>query len=96
MAQAKTKANLSGLLDGVLAEEQQAAPPVIVQHAAPRVRRSSEIGEQETVLVGANLPPSYARNIALLHAETGKGKKVIIQEALDMYFKAKGGAALKL
>jgi hypothetical protein len=47
-------------------------------------------------LVGANLPPAYARNLALLHAETGRSKKDLLQEALDMLFTAKGGAALKL
>lgn len=92
---AKAKANLNGLLDGVLAEEPAPAPVPPVVQPARRVRRSSEVADQETVLVGANLPPSYARNVALLHAETGKSKKTILQEALDMYFKAKGGAALK-
>ena len=92
---AKAKGNLSGLLDGVLAGE--AAPPTMDPiPSSRRVRRSSEeAAGQETVLVGANLPPSYARNIALEHAETGKTKKVILQEALDMYFKAKRATALK-
>ena len=93
---AKAKANLSGLLDGVLAEEAAPAPVTAAPLPARRVRRSSEAAGQDTVLVGANLPQSYARNVALLHAETGKSKKAILQEALDMYFKAKGGLGLGL
>lgn len=42
----------------------------------------------ETTLVGANLPTYYARRVAFFHAETGKSKKKIMQEALDMYFTA--------
>jgi hypothetical protein len=46
------------------------------------------------VLVGANLPPKYARNLAFLHAETGRSKKELLQEALDDFFVKKGGRNL--
>jgi hypothetical protein len=61
---------------------------------APRLADSRDMSG--LVLVGANLSPSYARNLALLHAETGRTKKELIQEALDMLFRAKGGRALGL
>jgi hypothetical protein len=32
----------------------------------------------------------------MLHAETGRSKKELLQEALDMLFTAKAGAGLKL
>ena len=83
------KPNLASVLDG-LPESVRAEPqPQIV-----RKGRNKAVPEQGTVLVGANLPPSYARNLALLHAETGKTKKVLLQEALDMLFVQKGGRAL--
>lgn len=87
---AKPKPNLAGVLDG-LPPEASAAPP----HSRRR-RVAAPAEPQATVLVGANLPPAYARNLALLHAETGRSKKDLLQEALDMLFTAKGGAALKL
>jgi hypothetical protein len=61
-----------------------------------RGRKGRASNPENLVLVGANLPTSYARNLALLHAETGKTKKELLQEALDLLFIAKGGAALKL
>jgi len=71
-----------------------------IADAAPVSRRgrlaSSASTAEPTVLVGANLPPRYARNIALLHAETGKTKKELLQEALDLLFTAKGGPALRI
>ena len=83
------KPNLASVLDG-LPEPIRAEPhPQIVRRG-----RSKGASEQGTVLVGANLPPSYARNLALLHAETGKTKKELLQEALDMLFVQKGGRAL--
>jgi hypothetical protein len=60
-----------------------------------RSRRNDVPSNEPTVLVGANLPPIYARNLALLHAETGRSKKQLLQEALDMFFTAKGGAGIK-
>ncbi|AXV18543.1 hypothetical protein CYG48_22155 (plasmid) [Neorhizobium sp. SOG26] len=60
-----------------------------------RSRRNAGPSSEPTVLVGANLPPIYARNLALLHAETGRSKKQLLQEALDMLFTAKGGAGIK-
>lgn len=57
----------------------------------PFVDRASEReGSPETVLVGANLPPRYAKGLAILHAETGRTKKDLIEEALEMYFHANG------
>lgn len=84
------KPNVAAFLDDALTR-QQIEPQQ--QAEAPR-RRSSTGAQHETVLVGANLPPRYAANIRILHAETGKDKKVILAEALDMYFAAKGGANL--
>lgn len=86
---AKPKPNLAGLLDGI----PDAPPPAPRQTI--RSRRSAEPTSEATVLVGANLPPTYARNLALLHAETGRSKKQLLQEALDMFFTAKGGAGIK-
>lgn len=88
---AKSKPNLAGVLDGL-----PQTTPAAVSEAPTRRRRLASPEASETVLVGANLPPKYARNLAMLHAETGKGKKELIQEALDMLFISKGGAALKL
>ncbi len=82
------KSNLASVLDDL--------PPVPAAVAAASPSRSRRTGGNEaTVLVGANLPPSYARNLALLHAETGRSKKELLQEALDMLFVSKGGAALR-
>lgn len=86
---AKPKPNLAGAFDGLTMPEPARAPS-----RARRVAPASEA--TETVLVGANLPPRYARNLAMLHAETGKSKKELLQEALDMFFVSKGGVGLKL
>lgn len=87
---AKAKPNLAGVLDDL-------PPPAAAGSSGlRRTRIAASSASQETVLVGANLPPTYARNLALLHAETGRSKKQLLQEALDMLFTAKGGAALKL
>ena len=83
------KPNLASVLDG-LPEPARAE----LQLQFIRRGRSKGASEQRTVLVGANLPPSYARNLALLHAETGKTKKELLQEALDMLFVQKGGHRL--
>lgn len=91
---AKPKPNLAAVVDGI---PDTPAPSVILTDDQPRRRRRDTTTEQAaTVLVGANLPPRYARNLAMLHAETGRSKKELLQEALDMFFTAKGGAALKL
>lgn len=37
-------------------------------------------------LIGAELPPVYQENVRLLHATTGRPKKELMQEALDMLF----------
>ena len=86
---AKPKPNLAGLLDNI-----PDAPPPIARQAT-RHRRNAEPSTEPTVLVGANLPPRYARNLAILHAETGRSKKQLLQEALDMLFTAKAGAGIK-
>lgn len=83
---AKQKPNLAGLLDNI-----PDAPP---RRPTPE-RGQSDSAAARTVLVGANLPPAYARNLAYLHAETGRSKKQLLQEALDMLFTAKGGAGIK-
>lgn len=88
---AKPKPNLAGVLDDIPATP---APSQIIRDDQPRRRHPGEQGR--TVLVGANLPPKYARNLAMLHAETGRSKKELLQEALDMFFTAKGGAGIKL
>lgn len=88
---AKPKPNLAGLLDNI----PDAPPPATQRQAAARPRRNTEAAPEPTVLVGANLPQPYARNLALLHAETGRSKKQLLQEALDMLFTAKGGAGIK-
>lgn len=85
---AKPKPNLAGLLDNI----PDAPPPTTRQ---TRHRPHAEAAKEQTVLVGANLPPAYARNLAYLHAETGRSKKQLLQEALDMLFTAKGGAGIK-
>lgn len=88
---AKPKPNLAGLLDNI----PEAPPPAIRQTRQTRERSRVEAAKEQTVLVGANLPPAYARNLAYLHAETGRSKKQLLQEALDMLFTAKGGAGIK-
>ena len=85
---AKPKPNLAGLLDNI-----PDAPPLTTRQT--RQRPHAESAKEQTVLVGANLPPAYARNLAYLHAETGRSKKQLLQEALDMLFTAKGGAGIK-
>lgn len=80
------KPNLASVLDDL-------PEPIRAQERSGRKGREDK-AEQGTVLVGANLPPSYARNLALLHAETGKTKKELLQEALDMLFVQKGGRGL--
>lgn len=89
---AKSKPNLAATLDGL---PDNPAPSQIVDVPARR-RRSPAQAQEATVLVGANLPPRYARNLAMLHAETGRGKKELIQEALDMLFTAKASPNIKL
>lgn len=37
-------------------------------------------------MVGANLPARYGRGLALAHAHTGKVKKELLKEALEMLF----------
>lgn len=89
---AKPKPNLAGVLDDL-----PSVPVASTERLASRRRSSSAVeGQDETVLVGANLPPKYARNLALLHAETGRTKKELLQEALDMLFVAKGGQGIKI
>lgn len=83
------KPNLASVLDG-LPEPARAE----LKEQSVRRGRAKTTPEQGTVLVGANLPPSYARNLALLHAETGRTKKELLQEALDMLFVQKGGRGL--
>lgn len=85
---AKSKPNLAGLLDSI----PDGPTPAVRQ---TRERQHAEAVTERTVLVGANLPPAYARNLAYLHAETGRSKKQLLQEALDMLFTAKGGAGIK-
>ena len=88
---AKPKPNLAGLLDNI-----PDAPPLPAPRQVRRRRETEQTSNGEpTVLVGANLPPTYARNLAFLHAETGRSKKQLLQEALDMLFTAKGGAGIK-
>lgn len=79
----KPKPNLAAVLDDLPSDE------------PPKPQRKS-VDAPGTVLVGANLSPRYARNLALLHAETGLSKKQLVQEALDMLFIAKGGPSLRL
>jgi len=89
---AKKQPNVAAFLDEALTRAPVEAAPQ--QEPAPR-RRSAAAGQAEkTVLVGANLPPRYARNLAMLHAETGKDKKALLMEALDNLFVAKGGPRL--
>lgn len=84
------KPNLASVLDDL-------PPPArpLTSEPMTRPRRAPAPSADGTVLVGANLPPSYARNLAMLHAETGRSKKDLLQEALDMLFTSKGGAALR-
>jgi hypothetical protein len=88
---AKPKPNLAGLLDNIPDAPQPSAP----RTAARSQRRDVSPADGPTVLVGANLPPAYARNLAILHAETGHSKKQLLREALDMLFTAKAGAGIK-
>lgn len=85
------KSNLAASLDDVLSSASVVVTP---STPAPRRRSNTAADTTETVLVGANLPPRYARNLALLHAETGKSKKELLTEALDMLFVAKAGKNL--
>lgn len=81
------KPNLASVLDGLPAPVRSEPSKATVRKA----RGGTEADQGSTVLVGANLPPSYARNLAWLHAETGMTKKELLQEALDMLFVQKGG-----
>lgn len=91
---AKKQPNIAAFLDTALAREQAASAPTLQQEPETRRRRLSVGQGEKTVLVGANLPPRYARNLAMLHAETGKDKKALLMEALDNLFIAKGGPRL--
>lgn len=84
---APKKPNLAAALD-------EMTPPRAALSAASRPRRSEPADTGDTVLVGANLPPAYARNLAILHAETGKSKKELLQEALKMLFVSQGGRSI--
>lgn len=88
---AKPKPNLN-----VAVEDIPERPAPITAQRSTRPRRDMTEAASQTVLVGANLEPRYARNLALLHAETGKSKKELLQKALDMLFTSAGGANLKL
>lgn len=55
--------------------------------AAPVV---DDLPPEQTVMVGANLPKTYARQLAHLHAETGRSKKALVQEGLNLLFAAHG------
>lgn len=90
---AKKQPNVAAFLDTALAREPETRGAAPEQEPAARRRSSARQGEK-TVLVGANLPPRYARNLAMLHAETGKDKKALLMEALDNFFVAKGGPRL--
>lgn len=83
---AKKQPSLAGVLDDL----PPAPVPAPVVARARRAAASSEPDPTPTALVGANLHPSYARNLAMLHAETGRSKKDLLQEALDLLFTAKG------
>lgn len=89
---AKKQPNVAAFLDEALARPQAEVAPQ--EEPAPRRRSSVAVAGEKTVLVGANLPPRYARNLAMLHAETGKDKKALLMEALDNLFVAKGGPRL--
>lgn len=80
------KPSLAGVLDDLPAEP---APSPVPSRARRRPLEPATPPEP-TALVGANLHPSYARNLAFLHAETGRSKKLLLQEALDLLFVAKG------
>ena len=83
----KPKPNLAGVLDDL---------PQPIREAPAAAKPTKEAPHQGgTVLVGANLSPSYARNLALLSAETGRSKKQLLQEALDMLFVKAGGPNLR-
>lgn len=89
----KPKSNLNALLDDI-----PPAPVAAPTTRSPRARSVAPVGEgsEQTAMVGANLPPQYARNLAFLHAETGRSKKELLQEALDLLFRSKGGPNLKM
>lgn len=86
---AKPKPSIAAAFDSLPTAPTEKAP-------SPRMRKGRTSSAENLVLVGANLPTSYARNLALLHAETGRTKKELLQEALDLLFVAKGGAALRI
>lgn len=88
---AKPKPNLN-----VAVEDIPPPPAPVTSERAIRPRRNMVESGSPTVLVGANLEPKYARNLAMLHAETGKSKKELLQKALDMLFTSMGGPRLKL
>jgi hypothetical protein len=88
------RSNLNELLSSLPAEPPALAEAGTTTRRRPRRKAAepAESSQAETVLVGANLPTSYARNLAFLHAETGRSKKELLQEALDLFFRSKGGA----
>lgn len=88
---AKPKPNLASAVDDL-----PPPPAPITLQRATRSRRDTAEATGQTVLVGANLEPRYARNLAMLHAETGKSKKELLQKALDMLFTSAGGPNMKL
>ncbi len=91
----KPKPNLNALLEDI--PDEPPSPSVPTRGARARRGVVEDVSEPEpTVLVGANLHPRYARNLAFLHAETGRSKKELLQEALDLLFRAKGGPNLEL
>jgi hypothetical protein len=90
---AKSKIDLNALLEDI--QDEPPSPSVPTRGARARRAVAEDVSEP-TVLVGANLHPRYARNLAFLHAETGRSKKELMQEALDLLFRAKGGPNLEL
>lgn len=54
------------------------------------------VANPDTTLVGANLPPRYAKIVALLHASTGLSKKELLIEALDDLWIKRGGSLAEL
>lgn len=51
---------------------------------------SSKAPLPAAVMVGANLDPTYAKGVALIHARTRMTKKDIMQRALDLLFAEHG------
>lgn len=87
MAKPQQKPSLQGAFD----DDAHLRP---VSTAIQKAGNGKRLITEGTSLVASNLPVSYGRTLAVMAAEEGVTKKDLMQEALDLLFKARGRAGL--